>query len=62
MKPIGLSIPSAANTLGGLSRATIYRMIARKELEAVKIGTRTLVTVSSIEAYVARAPRLAEAA
>lgn len=58
MKPIGLSISNTGDALGGLSRATIYRMIARKELEAVKVGTRTLVTMASIEAYVASAPRL----
>ena len=51
MKPIGLSIPETGNALGGerdpLSRATIYRMIQRKELEAFKLGSRTLVTVAS---------------
>jgi excisionase family DNA binding protein len=63
MKPIGLSIDDAGAALGGASRATIYRMIGRRELEAFKLGSRTLVTVSSIEALAASAPRLqAEAA
>lgn len=62
MKPIGLSIPETGKTLGGdgdpLSRATIYRMIQRKELDAFKLGSRTLVTLASIEALTASAPRL----
>lgn len=63
MKPIGLSIPDTGKALGGderpLSRATIYRMISRNQLEAFKVGQRTLVTVASIEALAASAPRLA---
>lgn len=62
MKPIGLSIPDTGKYLGGdkkpLSRATIYRKISTKELEAFKIGARTFVTVASIEALAAAAPRL----
>lgn len=59
MKPIGLSISDAGRALGGASRATIYRMINRGELEAFKLGARTLVTLASIEACAASAPRLA---
>lgn len=66
MDSVGLSIPAAGASLGGkdkpLSRATIYRMIARNDLEAFKVGTRTLVTVESIKAFAAKAPRLATAA
>lgn len=63
LKPIGLSIPETGKALGGeddpLSRATIYRMIGRGDLEAFKLGSRTLVSVASIEACAAAAPRLA---
>lgn len=63
MKPIGLSIPETGKALGGdgdpLSRATIYRMIQRQELDAFKVGARTLITLTSIEAMAAAAPRLA---
>lgn len=63
MNPIGLSISETGKALGGegdpLSRATIYRMINRRALEAFKVGSRTLVTVASIEAMTANAPRLA---
>lgn len=66
MEPIGLSIPEVGKALGGesapLSRATIYRMIGRGELEAIKLGSRTLVTVASIKARTAAAPRLREVA
>lgn len=62
LRPLGLSIPETGKTLGGegdpLSRATIYRMIRRGELEAIKLGARTLVTLDSIEARVASARRL----
>lgn len=61
MKPLGLSIPETGKTLGGTSRATIYRMINRGELEAIKLGARTIITTESIEARVAAAPRLAAA-
>lgn len=63
MKPLGLSIAETGKTLGGegdpLSRATIYRMINRGELEAFKVGARTLVSFVSIEAMTTSAPRLA---
>jgi hypothetical protein len=66
MKPIALSIPETGRALGGagdpLSRNTIYRMIGRGELEAFKLGARTMVTLASIEAVAASAPRLAGAA
>jgi excisionase family DNA binding protein len=63
VKPLGLSISETGKALGGegnpLSRATIYRMINRGELEAFKVGARTLVAMASIEALTAAAPRLA---
>ncbi|WP_283938399.1 helix-turn-helix domain-containing protein [Sphingomonas alba] len=62
MEPIGLSIAETGRVLGGdgsrLSRATIYRMIARGQLEAFKLGSRTLITVASIERCAQTAPRL----
>ena len=62
MKSIGLSIAETGKALGGecdpLSRATIYRMIGRGDLEAFKLGSRTLITVASVEACAANAPRL----
>ena len=63
--PIALSINEAGKALGGegepLSRNTIYRMIARGDLVAIKLGARTLVTTNSIKELAASAPRLAAA-
>lgn len=59
MKPFALSIPEACKALGGISRATVYRMLERKELEGYKLGSRSFILVESIEAAIARAPRLA---
>jgi excisionase family DNA binding protein len=61
LEPIALSIPETGKALGGASRNTIYRMIARKELEAFKLGSRTMITKASIERVVASAPRLVAA-
>lgn len=66
MEPIGLSITDTGFVLGGtekpLSRATIYRKVKAGELEARRIGGRTLITVESIKRLVAEAPTLARAA
>jgi hypothetical protein len=66
LEPLGLSIPDTGRVLGGekkpLSRATIYRMIGRNELEAFRLNGRTLITTESIKARVADAPRLGVAA
>jgi excisionase family DNA binding protein len=39
----------------GLSRATVYRLIGRKQLSTVKIGSRRLVPVGEIDALLAKA-------
>lgn len=66
MEPLGLSIPDAGRALGGerkpLSRATIYRMIGRGDIEAFRAGGRTLVSTASLRAYADKAPRLKAAA
>lgn len=59
LRPFALSIPETGKALGGCSRNTIYRMIDRGDIEAFKLGARTFITYESIEALVARAPRLA---
>lgn len=61
-----LTIRKTCEALGGadqpLSDDTVYRLIKRGDLDAFKVGTRTLVTVASLEAFIQRAPRLAAAA
>ena len=41
----------------GISHATIYRLIAAKRLDAVKIGAKTLITAESISAFLAGLPK-----
>ena len=43
-----LSIPEAAQTCG-LSRATLYRLIADGKLSTLKIGARRLVPVAALD-------------
>ena len=40
------SIPEVATSLG-VSEATIWRTISRRQLDVVKVGARTLVTANS---------------
>jgi hypothetical protein len=55
IKPFALSVPAtAAFTDSGES--TIWEKLARGALEAVKDGTRTKVTMASIERHVASLP------
>jgi excisionase family DNA binding protein len=44
-----LSIREAARTCG-ISRATVYRLIADSKLATLKIGARRLVTIAAIDA------------
>jgi excisionase family DNA binding protein len=49
-----LSVAEASVAIG-LSRATLYRLIARKQLATLKIGSRRLVPVGEIDALLAKA-------
>lgn len=44
-------IPDAAAVLG-ISRSTLYELIADGEITTVKIGRRTLITQDELERYV----------
>lgn len=62
IKPFAVPIPEAARLLGfgrkpGGGRSSINEALARGELEAVKDGSRTLVTMESIERRAASRPR-----
>ena len=52
--PCVVNIEQAGVLLGGLSRAHLYRLIARGELRTVKSGARRLVPIAAIEEYLAR--------
>lgn len=47
-----------ALALLGVRKTKMYELIAAGEIEAIKIGRSTLVLRQSLEAYIARAPRL----
>lgn len=60
MEPIVLGVKDAANFIG-LSRSRVYELIADNQIEARKLGARTVVPVASLRAYVEAAPRLTAA-
>lgn len=49
-KPLCINVEDAKRHLGGISTATLYRLMARGKLEKRKIGSRTLITMASVEA------------
>ena len=53
------TVEGAGRRLGGIGRTTVYELIAAGKLEAVKLGSRTLITAASIEALLASLPRVA---
>lgn len=59
VSPLCLSVRDTGARLG-ISRSMIYELLAQGELRALKIGRRTLITVESQDALVAR--RLAKEA
>lgn len=46
-----------AGRMLAVGRTTVYRLLRDDQLEGVKIGRRQLVTVESIDAYIARLRR-----
>ena len=52
------TIDDACRRLGNIGRTTLYGLIADGKLEAVKLGSRTLITTASIDALLASLPRL----
>lgn len=49
-------IPVAGRALGGVSRATVYRLLGRGDITARKIGGRLMIELDSVERYIAQAP------
>jgi len=47
-------LPEAQQRLGGISRTTLYGLIGRGELAAVKIGNRSFITQAALTDFVAR--------
>ena len=45
---------SEASRLLGVGRTKIYELLARRELDSIQIGTRRLVKLASIKAFIER--------
>lgn len=52
------TVPSVVANYG-IGRTTIYKLIKEGKLEAVKLGSRTLILDSSVRTLLANLPRLA---
>jgi excisionase family DNA binding protein len=48
-----LSIEDAAKALG-IGRTKLYSLVQQKEVELVKIGSKSLITAASLNAFVAK--------
>ena len=48
------SIAAVRERAGGLSRSMVYRLIRDGELQRVKVGTRSFITESSLQAFFER--------
>jgi excisionase family DNA binding protein len=52
------TVSGACEQLGNIGRSTIYGLIAEGRLEAIKLGSRTLITDASIAALLDSLPRV----
>lgn len=52
LEPVSCSVAEAAQALG-VSRPTVYRLIARSDFPAFKVGGRTLVSIAGLRSWVA---------
>jgi hypothetical protein len=57
LRPQAVPIQRARVLLGDKSRSSIYEAVNEGKLDALKDGARTLITVESIERYMAALPR-----
>jgi excisionase family DNA binding protein len=55
IEPLVLGVKDAA-TFVGLSRSRLYELINSHQIDARKLGHRTVVPVASLKAFVANAP------
>jgi excisionase family DNA binding protein len=44
----------ACQKLGGIHRATLYRLVEKGKLKAVKVGGRTMIVASSVREFLAK--------
>lgn len=60
LEPIALGVKDAAAFIG-LSKSRLYELIATGDIEARKLGHRTVVPTASLRAFVEAAPTKAAA-
>lgn len=51
-EPLAVPIPEAAAILG-IGRSTFYQLLNAKEIDRIKIGRRSVVTLASLKKYLA---------
>jgi predicted DNA-binding transcriptional regulator AlpA len=51
--------PKETETILGISHATVYRLIGGGQLDARKLGGKTLITANSIARFIAELPKAA---
>ena len=57
---IAYSIPAAVQATGGaISRTRMFDLIRTREIDARKVGRRTVIIADSLRAFLDRAPRAA---
>ena len=57
LEPVAVPFPTAQELLGEKARSTLYVLLGRGKLVALKDGAKTLITLESIRAYMAGLPR-----
>jgi excisionase family DNA binding protein len=55
--PALLRLPDACRFIG-VGRSKFYELVGRGEIEVVKVGTRTLVPMTSLEQFIRRLPSM----
>ncbi len=55
IEPMVLGVKEAADFIG-LSRSRLYELISDQSIEAKKLGSRTVIPVASLRAFVEAAP------
>ncbi len=56
LEPLAVTVKDAARLIG-CCRSTVYELIADGRLEAFKLGAATRITMASVKALIATAPR-----
>jgi excisionase family DNA binding protein len=50
IEPVTITIPAALRA-SGLGRTKLYELIAKREIDSVRVGTRRLVNYASLKAF-----------